>query len=401
MAVNVPHYQQQVRWPASESFLTTQAPTLIRKEPNHRANENMGLVDYSSDSDSSVDPDHDECPPAKKRKTSPSVPASSAATATPQTQKASPTPGTTLPPLPSSFHDLYATTVRPFTADAPSLHQGRRRAIPHVAGNWPSHVYVEWRPGSADHHALASLLASLTRELTPLLDPEQRQQQQQPLTSFLTSDLAAPLPLHVSLSRPFVLRTEEKDGFLEGLVREVEGGVVRRFALGVDGLGWFRSPDSARSFLVLRVRSEAGDGGSGRRNPELATLLARSNKCVGGVGQPVLYAGVPSGGSSEEEETKGGSGEKQVGAVAGGEGPAADEAFHVSIAWSFAEPTEVIRERTAAVFAQEEFQRGIVEGISIPVDSVKVKIGNVITNIALAETGRRIGGGGGHGLFGI
>lgn len=324
----------------------------------------MGLVDYSSSSsedDSDAVPS-EHPPPAKKRKTT-----------APDPSPRQPTTAKPLPPLPASFHNLYAAAVRPAAADLPSLHQGRRRAVPHVAGNWPSHIYVEWHPTPAEHEALAALLAALEPHLGGVANTT---------TSLLTSDLGAPLPLHVSLSRPFVLQTADKDAFLGELVRAVGSCGVGAFALRADGLGWFRSAEGGRSFLVLRVRS----AGRGARNPELARLLGRCNDAVAAYGQPRLYARSGGGqGGGPDIESGGGGVESADGK------DSVDEAFHVSIAWSFTEPTEEVQERTAAVFARDEFQRGIVDGITIPVDGVKVKIGNVVTNVPLAGRGKASG----------
>ena len=103
----------------------------------------MVLVEYSESEESedqdvsltTVTPDHgaQKLPRAKKRKR----------TNEDDQIVASGQPMNTLPPLPSTFRDLYATSTRGSVQDDPDLHGGRKRQMPHVEGNWPTHVYLE------------------------------------------------------------------------------------------------------------------------------------------------------------------------------------------------------------------------------------------------------------------
>ncbi|KAI0103447.1 hypothetical protein F4814DRAFT_431492 [Daldinia grandis] len=348
----------------------------------------MALVDYSSsdsESEAEAEVEAGEAASATKRqKTSHSqTPAGTAA----------------LPPLPDAFHDLYASTVRVSTSDDPTLHQGRKRVNPHRAGSWPSHLYIEWHPTAPQRNILSALLSDLQSALTPLSVD---------VASFLTSDLGAPQPLHISLSRPIVLGTAEKDGFLEQLVARIKSSNVGPFDLAPRGLEWHRTSESERSFLVLRVGSASsplpppasipapvlspattgGRRGSKRKsgkagkekesssvvetptldtppatqpphNPELSTLLQRCNALVQEHQQPPLYA---SSGSS-------------------------DDAFHISVAWSFAAPSPDVKRNTERVFVAGP--QAEMLAMRIPVRGVKAKIGNVITHVELPVRGKR------------
>ena len=50
-----------------------------------------------------------------------------------------------------------------------------------------------------------------------------------PIHSFLSSDLGAPLPLHISLSRPVTFPTQDKDKFVELLEQLVHTSGIRPY----------------------------------------------------------------------------------------------------------------------------------------------------------------------------
>ncbi|ERS96684.1 hypothetical protein HMPREF1624_06893 [Sporothrix schenckii ATCC 58251] len=277
-----------------------------------------------------------------------------------------------LPPLPRAFHDLYASTVRTAPADDPSLHQGRQRAIPHVAGQWPSHLYIEWFPQPPEHAHLSRLLDMLRAALHGALqsggggDDDDNDDAAPLFHSFLTSDLGAPLPLHISLSRPFVLTTAEKAAFVTRLEDCVKASGVERFDVAFGGLDWHRSPDSARAFLVLRVVVVEDRRRS--RNEPLVSLLEQCNKQVTDAGQPALYTKSP--------------------AVAGDDSDVDPASFHMSVAWTLAPTTTLDAWADATQNAYDDWQKQLRAGkdeppLTFAVESIKAKIGNVVTDIPL------------------
>ncbi|KAK4166794.1 hypothetical protein QBC43DRAFT_313344 [Cladorrhinum sp. PSN259] len=313
----------------------------------------MALVDYcSSDSE-----DDQESPSYKKSRSSGDDPLPSSK----RPKLSNPEPLPPLPPLPPAFYDLYASTVRTTTTDTPSLHQGRTRQVPHVTGNWPSFLYIEWIPPPAAFDLLSSLLTTLQSSIPSV-------------TSFLTNDLHVRQPLHISLSRTLSLATSEKDSFLREVQTAISKSNIRPFRLKVTSVEWHRTSESGRSFLVLRVVSSAA---TSNPNTELAALLGRCNQVCKLFSQPELYSWADDSGSNAQSVSS---------------------EFHVSIGWSFSEPTEDVRRATEKVFGSQQVREQVEKELQIQVESVKARIGNVVTNTDLGSSSgkRKIGG-----LFGM
>lgn len=190
------------------------------------------------------------------------------------------------------------------------------------------------------------------------------------LTDFLTSDLGAPKPLHISLSRPLYLPTASKDIFLEKVTPAIRSTPFDHFSVAPSNLSWFKSPDSERVFLILRVVTSQRSASSSNRspNPELETLLKKCNGVVALFDQHRLYQ------KDAADENVG-------------------EAFHVSIAWTFGMPGNRQSMGSLSVFREDRFKH--IPQWEIPIEGVKVKIGNSVHNIPLGgQEGRSSSSGG-------
>ena len=242
-----------------------------------------------------------------------------------------------LPSLPSSFHSLYATNVRTANSDDPELHGGRTRQIAHQDGNWPTHVYLEWYPSVEETKLLDAAINRFQTAGRPA-DPSNE------INPFLRSDLGVQLPLHISLSAPLVLKTHNKGAILEELRNTIAASGAIAFVASSSGITWVHNFDQIRYFLVLQLSKPAND--------DLNKLLRACNHCAIRHGLTELYSNTGDQGDRSE-------------------------AFHISIAWSLHKPD-----------ASENGHERVKDDLALPLieasfTEVKVKIGNVVTDIPL------------------
>ncbi|KAF2836290.1 hypothetical protein M501DRAFT_914359, partial [Patellaria atrata CBS 101060] len=306
----------------------------------------MGLVDYSDSED-----DITQKPLKRKRELKDDISAE-------------------LPPLPASFLDLYSTATRVSTNDDPTLHGGRKRAIPHVEGNWATHLYLEWHPTETESSILTNLIKAVQMfqsESVKIKDTIERGQ----IHSLLQNDLGIQTPLHISLSVPLVLQTHQKDNFLSSITSALKQSSVRPFEIQFTKFKWVSNFDRTRWFLVLGVQKPAND--------ELNRLLKACNKVARSFNQPELYnsaspetmlVGRKSKKSRAKEEQRPLTTEDDLDRT---------EAFHVSLAWSL-HGDRLTQIQLDDILAKME---SAPEDINVRFRAVKVKIGNAISNVEL------------------
>ncbi|KAF7953590.1 uncharacterized protein EAE97_000989 [Botrytis byssoidea] len=332
----------------------------------------MALVDYvSSDEDDVVDEDlpHDnKLNQHKSEDDEKNVATKTFNSNNLKRKRDIPSSSSNLPPLPSKFHDLYASTVRNSTRDDPSLHGGRKRVTPHIEGNWPTHIYIEWYPSTIEFDLISSLISKVESFKT------------HDIQTFLSNDLGVPLPLHVSLSRSIGFSREVKDTFLTAFEQVIKSSGVRPFEMAFSGLAWVPNYEKTRWFLVLRVNTPESNA--------LNKLLHVSNKVVEEFGQPPLYANsrtIVNGqqvakGAHHSQHGKSFRGKTQQKKDVFDDMADLSDAFHISIAWTLLPPDQELIEATERLTAKELMK---VKQIQVKTEEVKAKIGNVVTNVPL------------------
>ena len=172
--------------------------------------------------------------------------------------------------------------------------------------------------------------------------------------SFLRSNLGVQLPLHISLSAPLVLETEQKDAFQQAVKDAIRDPGVRSFIVSPVSVDWVPNSDKSRYFLVLKLTRPP--------NNDLNKLLRACNACARRYKLQELYqAAEPELSPNLETRTT----------------ESKDNPFHISIAWTLYKPS------VSATDALKQALPAELTEASIAFDTVKLKIGNVIYDLPL------------------
>lgn len=197
------------------------------------------------------------------------------------------------------------------------------------------------------------------------------------MCSLLSNDLGVSLPLHISLSRPLALKTDQKDGFLNAMKEAIRKSKLEVFKISFKELEWHPNEDHTRWFLVLRVADEEN---------QLSQLLSKSNAVASHYKQPKLYV---------DDEDQGPGRMRQSQAHREQKGVSVANKFHISIAWSLSAPSgsrEAVRKKRDESQEEQMDLPESVTSLEIPFNEVKVRIGQDVSSLPLHPKRRKASG---------
>jgi hypothetical protein len=151
-----------------------------------------------------------------------------------------------------------------------------------------------------------------------------------------------------------------------------------RFELKLAKPYWVSNFEETRWFFALQLQRPEEN--------ELNRLLAVCNRIVEDYSQPPLYA---SSGSTSQQSPKPNALPNRHGQNSMSSSSRTREdldfssAFHISIGWALEQPSSYVIDTTKATINDTVFKS--LNTVSVKVDTLKIKVGNIITSIHLAQ----------------
>lgn len=176
-----------------------------------------------------------------------------------------------LPRLDDSFDEPKRPT------DSPELHQGRKRAAPHVRGQWASHVYLELSPSSSLRKVLQQSYDAVVESASSSEDAAAAVHSLLPGARTDHRDTTDEA-LHLSLSRPLMLLTNQRQDLKKAVARIADR--FRPFAARYASFGILENDEKTRRFLGIEV---------GQGYTELEALVRRLDEAFAEMRLPAYY----------------------------------------------------------------------------------------------------------------
>ncbi|GAA5926428.1 HVSL domain-containing protein [Sporobolomyces koalae] len=143
-----------------------------------------------------------------------------------------------------SLDDSFSSDSRP--SDRPELHQGRKRTQPHLEGQWAAHIYLEFE-----------MEPLLRRTIQQAISTQQRSNLQNVLHSFFdraepdNGSTTAHQSLHVSLTRPLYLQTNQKADLRTAVAKVAS--LFPGFSAKYASFGMLENDEKTRRFLAIEI----------------------------------------------------------------------------------------------------------------------------------------------------
>ncbi|CAG8519543.1 5596_t:CDS:2, partial [Paraglomus brasilianum] len=172
-----------------------------------------------------------------------------------------------LPPVPNEIKELFPDPRKDYTKHIPdpSKHEGRIRTIPHVEGNFATHIHVRVKAPPEFLNLMRSLETYLKTHHTSI-------------HSCSDNDSATELELHISLSRLIILKYHQIERFWNNLQSAL--GRPKSFTMSFARIIQLMNDTRTCSYLALEV---------GMGTNELKSLLEKIDYVVGQFKQPTFY----------------------------------------------------------------------------------------------------------------
>ncbi|GAA5906061.1 HVSL domain-containing protein [Sporobolomyces salmoneus] len=145
-----------------------------------------------------------------------------------------------LPSLDDTFSD------QPRATDSPALHEGRKRVQPHVAGQWAAHVYVDLVLDPTLRRVVGNAI-----EHVKTSPPSEKGYIHSYFNSEGDPGEEERSSLHVSLSRPLYLQTNQKADLRTAVAKVA--AEFKGFEARYSSFGMLENDEKTRRFLAIEI----------------------------------------------------------------------------------------------------------------------------------------------------